>query len=192
MRKRQKGIRTNTLMTGFIVLIMITSVLGYMWGSSRTKLNYNGYNFYQQENNQFMLRVNDKKIIFNYYPSELEWINATAGISELFSTPMVYITYEPNSTYAEAFAEAQFNLARILDEVKSVYAQNAFTSETDYDIPVIACSNATALIPVIRFEKTNKTGILKEGACVRVGGEKRQEILMAHERLAYIILGVMD
>jgi hypothetical protein len=171
---------------------MVMSVFGYMWGSARTKMSYNGFKFYQLENGNYMINVNGKNIIFNYYPGDLENINATKGLRNLFTGPMVYATSDINSTYAEAIAEVQFNLGRVLDEITGTYVQNAFTSKTEHNLPAVTCENASMVIPVIIFEKSNITQITAEGTCIIVEAKARQDIGVLYERILYSIIGVME
>ncbi len=192
MKKKDKGFNKKLIMPLFIVFIMVMSVFGFMWGSSRKKMEYNGFKFIQLENGGFMLKIDNSKVIFNYYPSELEWLNTTKGIKDLFNTPMVYVTYDPNSTHAETIAQIHFNIAQLLDETKGIYVQNAFTSETEHDIPVITCKNATLSVPVVKIEKANTTEITLEDWCVVVKAKDKQEMFGAYERLLYSILGVME
>lgn len=192
MRKKDKGFRAELIMPLFIVIIMVMSVFGYMWSSSRTKLDYNGHKFYQLEDGRFMLSLEGKRIAFSYYPSELEWINASSGIGSLLSAPIVYITSEYNSTLSETFAEVKFSLAQMIQDHRGAYAQNAFTEPTEYSLPVITCMNSTPNTPVIFVERANATEIVIENSCVVMRGRNRQELVRAYERIVYSILGVMD
>lgn len=192
MRKKEKGFRKGLLLPLFVVFIMVMSVFSYMLGSSRTRLTYNGFKFYQLENGGFMLNINNNRVMFSYSPQELERINTTAGIKNLFNTPMVYFTYAQNSTYAETIAEMQFNFAQLMDSIKGTYVQNAFTAETEFDIPAITCKNATLTVPVILFEKAKTTEIMLDDECIVVKAKNRQEMSMAYERLLYSIIGVME
>ncbi len=192
MRKKQKGFRKELLMPLFIALIMVMSVFGYMWGSSKTKMTYNEFKFYQLENNNYMFKINGKSVVFNYYPEDLEQINSTKGLKKLFAGPMVYATSDPNSPYAESIAEVQFNLGKILGEFKNIYVQNAFTSQTEYPLPVITCENASRVIPVITIEKSNTTQITAQGTCIIIEAKTKQDIIALYERLLYSILGVME
>jgi hypothetical protein len=191
MGKKEKGFNKKIIMPIFIVAIMVMSVFGYMWGSAKTRLTYNGYKFYGLENNNYMLKLDEKRFVFSYYPSELEGIDADEGIGRLFNTPITYATYDANSTYAEEIAQMQFGLGQILKEAKGIYVQNAFTSETEYGLPAVTCANATSSVPVIFFQKTNFTGLTEEQGCVTASGRNKQEMLMVYERLLYTILGVM-
>ena len=192
MRKKEKGFRKELVLPLFVILIMVMSMFGYMWGSSRARTTYNGFAFIQLENGLFRLRLGDILIDFNNYPSGIEWINASRGVGGMFSTPMVYVTYDSGSEYAETMAEMHYNIAELLDKVKGIYAQNAFTSETEHNIPVITCENATFAVPVISIEKANSTEIILEDNCIIVNAKNRQEMLMAYERLLYSIFGVME
>lgn len=192
MKKKDKGFNTKLILPLFIVFILVTSMFGFMWSGSKTKVEYKGFKFVQLETGRFMLNIGNSRIAFNYFPSELEWINVSRQIKSLLSTPMVYLTSNPNSTYAETIAQLQFSFAQLLDETRGIYVQNAFTAETEYGIPVVTCENATSSVPVIMIEKSNSTEITLDQNCIVVNAKDRQEMFMAYERLLYSIFGVME
>ena len=192
MRKKDKGFKANLALPIFIVFILVTSMFGYMWSGASTKLDYNGFKFLQLEDNSFLFNTGGSRIAFNYFPSEIEWINASPITAGLFATPMVYITSNPESEYLEIMAQIQFNFAQLLSDNLNIYAQTSFTSENEYGLPVVTCKNATLNVPVIHFEMSNSTNIDTDGACIKVMGKNRPEMFMAYERLLYIILGVME
>ncbi|MBN2111945.1 hypothetical protein JW707_02485, partial [Candidatus Woesearchaeota archaeon] len=151
-----------------------------------------GFKFYGMEEGGFLLRLDENRILFNYYPSELEWISAPKGIGSLFNAPMIYAASDYNSVYNETFAQIKFNLAQNLFELKYIYVQNSFTTETEYSLPVITCRNATQSVPVLYFEKSNSTEITYEDYCITVKVKSREESVAAYERLLYSAFGVMD
>lgn len=193
MRKKQdKGFRKALIMPLFIIAIMIMSVFGYMFGSSSTKLTYNDFKFYTLEEGGIMLKLDDNRIRFNYYPTELEWLNAPKGIGNLFNVPMIYVTSDYNSLYNETISQIKFNLAQNVGEFKGVYVQNSFTAQTEFDLPVVTCSNASASVPVIHFERSNETKISYANYCVTIKLKNREEAIAASERILYSALGVME
>ena len=192
MPKKQKGFRKEIIMPIFIVVIMVMSVFGFMWGSGKTKLNYNGAKFYQLDTGSFLLKINNYNAAFSYYPSELELLEMPAGASALFSTPMFYTTSEYNSTFKETIEQVKFNIAEIMGETLEIYVENAYTAETEYDTSVITCADATPSVPVIYIKRSNITEISLDNNCVTILAANRQEMFMAYERLVYSILGVMQ
>ncbi len=192
MPKKQKGFRKEVIMPIFIVVIMVMSVFGFMWGSGKTKLNYNGAKFYQLDTGSFLLKINNYNAAFSYYPSELELLEMPAGASALFSTPMFYTTSEYNSTFKETIEQVKFNIAEIMGETLEIYVENAYTAETEYDTSVITCADATPSVPVIYIKRSNITEISLDNNCVTILAANRQEMFMAYERLVYSILGVMQ
>ena len=191
-KKEQKGFRKELILPLFIVFILVMSVFGYMFGSSRTRYTHNDFKFYSMETGGFLLKLEDGRIVFNYFPTEIAWINTTKGIGNVFNAPMIYATSHYNSLYNETISQVKFNLAQNLGDMKGVYVQNAFTTKTEYDIPLITCENATPSLPVVFFERSNSTGISYQNNCVSVRARSREEIIAAYERLLYSIFGVME
>jgi len=192
MRKKESGFNAKILLPLFVVFILVTSMFGYMFGSSKTRVDYNNHKFYQTETGNYILNSENIRIEFNNFPENLEWINATSGISTIFSTPMIYTTSNPESSQKNTIAEISFNLGQLLEETNQIYILNSFTSEGDHTLPIVTCANATFSVPVIEIKKSNSTEIIKEGTCVILKARNRQEMFMAYERLVYIILGVME
>ena len=192
MAKKEKGFRKELIMPLFIVFIMVMSVFGYMWGSGRTKLNYNGFKFYALENGGFMLKMDDYNAAFNYYPSELELVEIPSSAKSIFKAPMFYTTSDYNSTFKETIDEVKFNIAQVIGSDSGTFVKNAYTSETEYDTDVITCADATPSVPVIYIMRSNSTSITLENSCVTIKAVNRQEMFMASERLVYSILGVME
>ena len=192
MRKKDKGFNTKLILPIFVVFILVTSMFGFMWSGSNTKIEYRGFKFTRLDTGVFRISIENRVIEFRYFPSELEWINSSGGIKESFDTPMVYFTSNPGSDYKEQMAEMHKHISEVLWETREVYVQNAFTSESEYNLPVITCENATLSVPVIMIGKSNSTEILLEQNCIVVNTENRQELFMAYERLLYIVFGVMD
>ncbi len=192
MAKIDKGFNTKLILPIFIVFILVTSMFGFMWSGSNTKVEYKGFKFTRLDTGMFRLKVENIVVEFRYFPSELEWINSSGGIGERFDTPMIYFTSNPDSDYKEQIAEMHKHFNELLDETRGIYVQNAFTSESEYNLPVITCENATLAVPVISMEKSNSTEIILDQNCIVVNGKNRQEMLMAYERLLYIIFGVTE
>ena len=195
MRKKDNGFNAKIALPLFVVFILVTSMFGYMWGSSKTRVDYGSFAFYQSEDGSYILKYGSARISFNNFPANLEWINATEGIGAVFSTPMFYVSSDPESSQAEAIAGISFSLGRLMGEVSNIYVQNSFISEGEHVLPVITCSNATIFTPVVLVENSNSTGpteIVKQGSCIILSAKNRQEMYMAYERLVYIIMGVME
>jgi len=191
MRKKETGFNAKLILPLFIVFILVTSMFGYMWSGANTKLDYKGFNFVKLESGSYLLNTAGNRIAFNYFPSELEWINASPIIPGLFATPMAYVSSDVDNDYIESIAQMKFSFAQIMDETMGMYVQNSFTSENDFNLSVVTCKNATMSVPVIILQRANSTELDTEGSCIKISGKNKQELFMAYERLLYTIFGVM-
>ena len=85
MRKEKKNVLSKNVMTIFIVIIMVGSVIGYMFGrGTEDSLKYNGYKFLRRDS-RFILRVDKAEFEFDYFPSSVEDINVDSEILSKFS-----------------------------------------------------------------------------------------------------------
>ena len=66
-----------------------------------------------------------------------------------------------------------------------------FTTENEYNIPVITCADATPTVPVLYFQRTNETKVYREGSCIILEAATDFDLLRLKDRILYGIFGVM-
>lgn len=186
------------IMSLFICAIMILSVIGFVLvdysSGEETKKTYNGYKFIRTQNG-WKGNINGEKITFNYLPDQTEDINITPQAkTQLQTTPILAITYDPNSKWAQDYGALQYYLEQTLNS-QTRYLLRAVTNNTKYPtIPQITCKNATSQLPVavLTMNTTqDKTQMNYANNCLTITATKTNEIYRATDRLIYIILGVM-
>lgn len=189
--KREK--KKRLYMSLFIVVIMTLSVLGYMIGSGfedQTKFNYNDFKF-TQINNRWTTKINNKDVVFDYPPFQVENINVTTSIIEkIKNSPQIDTTSDFNSTFKEIIALAQFGLAQTL-AINNQFLRSGFTTKNEFDLPVITCDNATTFVPVLIFQKSNETIIYEENNCIILKAKSNQDLIALKDRLLYGVFGII-
>jgi len=185
----------KVLVSLFIAGIMILSTLGvildYQSGGSN-KMEYNGYKF-EQMYDGIQTKINGQKFILTYFPEQLEHINVSAEAKQMLKNMQVFaITYDTESEYKESFAEQQFNLAEKLAIIDK-YVISGVTNNTGMEqIPVITCSNATNVMPVILFQEGITTNMTLKNNCLTINIGSMYEAPQAGDLLFYQITGVMN
>ncbi len=184
--KKQKN-RSVVYIAVFVGLIMILSVIGFLWsGESGSGYKYNGFGF-SYENGKWSTRISNKILSFDYLPEDMENLDVPLEAKEIISnSKLLYITSPEN--ISEETALAKYELMKGL-ETESRYVVNAVSEENDNGIPVINCENATIFSPVIRIAESNNNGSINlNNNCITLEGKPD----LVSERLIYSVYGVME
>jgi hypothetical protein len=175
-----------------IAIIMVSSILGYMFGSDDANTyKYNKITFYQK-NLAWAAKISNKDYEFNYFPDTIDYINVSSGIvSRIKSTFQLDCTYDLNDTHAQDLALAQQYIELTLMQSNSIYVRKAATAQNKYNLPVLTCKNATSAVPVIYLRIANETKIYSEDNCIIAQGRDGADILRVKDRILFGVLGVI-
>ncbi len=192
--KRQKRIRA--FVSFFIAFIMVTSIIGFMWGGDEDDgptFEYNGFKMTRGAN-QFSLKLEDKIYDFDYAPYQVEDIEVGVGVIErLSSSKMFYMTFDPFQEDLTALDYVRFEIAPLLNDNFGIYASDAvLENNTIYTLPIITCSDATPFVPVMQFIENNETKIEMNGNCITATARKDIDYIMLKDRIIYGLLGVIE
>jgi hypothetical protein len=192
MRKERNNKLVRNLATAFIVILMVGSVIGYMFGrSSEESFKYNGHKFLVR-GNKFGLKVNKADIEFDYFPSSVEDINVSSEIlSKLLNKIEIDSTYDNNSKWKEGISVAQYDLEKYFNAI-GAYFVKGLTAENDFGMPVIECDTTTNNVPVIYFKDSNQTKIWIENNCIIAEAKSETDFIRIKDRLIYGLLGVIE
>lgn len=173
----------------FLALIMVTSIIGFIFGDNPSGVvRYKNLKF-TQLNQGWKVKYEGRDYIFSFEPNSLEQINISDSI-KFDNLLELDVTYDVNSTYKEAMAQSIFELSNILSQ-RGVFVRAGFTSNSSYNLPIITCEDATQGVPVIYYSASNKTSISMSGNCIMLESEDSYSFLLLTNRLAYRILGIM-
>ena len=160
--------KTQLFLAIFIIFIMITSVIGFLYTSDDNfSLNQNN-NGLKQENldfsfttdGRYVININGNKIIFDYLPNDLKEVNV-----EIIQKDKIYLLYDPNqedSNLNYILSKLFYNL-RNLDIITNLACNKE--QECPSDIPIKDCNS-----DAFYFKKSNLTNIYKENDCVVIEG----------------------
>ena len=189
--KTEKNKNKALVWTIFVALIMITSVIGFLYVSQGEEagITYNDHKF-ARKNNMFSYEQDGKEFLFRYFPNELESISNLTDLSGL-KKPMIYLTFDPNSTLVQPIDLLRFELSNDLPNL-NVYLKQGVTSESDtYSLPVIDCKDASSGTPVIKIVKANETSITKEDNCFLFSAKNDYDLARQKDLIVYILLGII-
>lgn len=185
----------QTLAALFIIGVMVFSTFGFILsestGNAQT-FSYKGKAFVLTEEGLFTL-INGKKVFFTSLPDRLENIAVENSVKKLFKeTPVITISYNPNSEDAELLGYAQFSFEDRSIKIGKPIVINALTNSTGYSLPEMNCANATQTSPILVFEKSNETSAQLKNDCVTIKYSSQQDLFEVVDKLVYIVAGVLE
>jgi hypothetical protein len=185
---RQEKNRSIIYVTIFIALIMVLSVIGFLWGGSgKEQYRYGKFSF-SYENGEWKTNLGGKQLAFKHLPYETLNITVPEGAkSYLSNARMVYISYDPSEN-REELALVQFNLGKNL-ETMGRFVVNALSTENQNNAPVITCQNSTQAVPVIIIKKNRDfDSISLNNSCIILEGNPT----LVADRLVCSLYGITD
>jgi hypothetical protein len=178
----------------FIVFIMVSSVIGYMFGSGGAeKYEYNDHSFIKRNNNEWLLKYNGENLIFNLFPEQVEDIEVNFDVSEaLGGKAEIDTTFDPDDELAEAIALAQYTFSEVITKTSDSFVMVGMTEENEFDLPIINCEDATDKVPVLYFKKSDSTSVELEDNCIIIEAKSAIDILAVKDRILYGLLGIIS
>jgi hypothetical protein len=190
--KKEEPRSKKVLWAIFITVLFVGSYFGFnMANGGNTASSYNGFTF-QQKGNKIVTKVSGKEASFSFLPTQLEGLNMSKNISDtILATKIVMMTSDADSNFTQSIAQAKYELKTELLSFYSLYAINAFTTNTSYGLPVSTCGNASVIAPVIYFKESNITKATLADSCIILEARTQTEVIALKDRLMYQILGIM-
>lgn len=187
--EKKKILSKSTIFAIIIVALMTLSGIGYMWEGSG-KLRYNDFKFKVMEDS-VTTNIDGTNVEFFILPQQAESINASKeAVWMVRNAKMVYLTSDYGSRFNESIARAQYSLQTSLEK-EGVYALYAFTTKTEFEMPIVTCANSTTFVPVIYFTNSSETAISYENNCIIFGTESSNGFMALRDRLLYGFYGIM-
>jgi hypothetical protein len=188
-RKKDKKNLSMVFVSVFIALILVTSILGYIFqDTSQTAIKYNGQKF-TYTNNMWRTKYEDTTYYFTYHPSDIEHLNLSGSVN-LDNLMEIDITYDDDSEDKELMGAAAFELSTILSH-KNIFLRQGFTSNNTFDAPIITCADATPFVPVILLSESNVTQGTVVNNCIIIESQDQSSFMAYIDLIAYKILRIM-
>jgi hypothetical protein len=184
-KERHKKSHKKLIWAGIIVLILVSSALGYMWqgGGGESGGNvYGGYEFVKTESG-WASYINGQYVGFDYLPDELEEIEFDVFPIIKSKAYLAFDASEKDSNVDYSIRK----LAGVLTLVGIKPVLSCYEEENCPDIPLVDCDNE---FPVIKFKKGDEVKVTKEGSCLIIEGDTIG-MSKAVDRLSYSLLGIM-
>ena len=189
---KKKRLNKNAVMALFIVLIMTSSILGFVWTNITTdNYTYKGHKF-KLQGDSFTLTINGQKINTNYLPTEIEHIQVSEEVkTKIKGAPMFYLSFNPESENIEYIDRTRFELTNEIQKT-NIYAISGKTiNSTSYNLPIITCENATAYVPVILLKDSNTTEFSLKDDCIIAESSSKEGFIALKDIIIYTIFNII-
>lgn len=180
--------KSNIVFSIFIAVIFLASgLLIFVGDGSPSGGDYNGFKI-ETSLEGYILKFNDKKILFAYHPKELENISVSGSFANLSDVGIVSLV----SNSFENFSLSTYFTSSILEDVGKNTITGFSNADHNTNLRTFSCKDSSPSNVVIIFEKSENEKIVVENFCVRVlGNNERIGIRLSH-RVIYGILEVID
>lgn len=170
----------------FTIIIMVGGGVGIFANRLDTNetYSYGEYDFTRTQG-QWYTEIDGQRFGFMHHPDEVEDINYTER-----DLSQVYLTFDINSDAEVSLKETQSYMADRLNKM-GVRVAHGLLTETEHNVPVITCENATSATPVFVFEQADEPSLSTEGDCIHVKGFATSGMVRMVDRMLYGELGVI-
>jgi hypothetical protein len=191
-KREAKRIRKNRMLIGAItIFVMLGGGLGIFASNLGTKENTVPYNdfIFEATNNGWMVNVDKERFYFPFHPLEVESIQLDDNAITFFKeSDNVLLSYDYYSQFSNTIANANYLFAENLAK-KGYGIGYGFNVETEFDIPLINCTNASEGNIVIIFKTSNDTYFELEDYCI-IGYSNSEEGF--YKLSSRILFGLMN
>ncbi|MFW5852424.1 MAG: hypothetical protein ACOCUR_00165 [Nanoarchaeota archaeon] len=217
--KDNPELQRNSLKLFFITIIVIAVLLASIFVVTRFMANRFEPNYYTYNGFSFMLDPNDDlwytefvindtlyPLPFHYSPRDLEDVGYNVDEQRLLSSEFIYLSLPPMEQFTDAdgrrLALAAVEVGKIIGTRNNIFnipARAVLSSEPeidyddeDFEAIVANCQNASQSVAVIMFRMSDVKSVYEESEnCYYVQGPTGRDVMMAADRLAYGLLGIM-
>ena len=161
--------KSNLLLVIFIVFIMITSAIGFIYSPeddndlNQNLISYKGFNFERTTDNRFVTNINGNQVVFDNNPVSLD--NFTLPNFQI-TQDKLYLIFNPG----EKDNSLEYSMSKIayILQIKGVRTILACSKEENCpeQLPIKDCSNEA-----FYFKKNNLTNIYKDNNCIVLQGD---------------------
>ena len=195
MRRARDAVKGKKFMVYLMGIVMVGSVFGVVFfgfGTSggTSEIEYNDFKFVNK-GAYWSTIVDKREAIFTYLPGDVEDVTVdNILIDRLKNKVEIDVTSDFNGTFAQEISLASYNMIITLNNF-DLFIRQGFTTENDYNFPVITCRDSTSVVPVIYFKSSNETKVYLENDCIIAESSTQIDFERIKDRLVYGMLGII-
>ncbi len=188
MRRRDEKSKGGMYIAVFIAFIMISSVIGYMWGQNAPDVQtgsstYNEFSFIKTQNG-WSTKIDGITTEVRFHPAEVEAISFSQNEHALLLKGPIYVSYNPLDENVEMLALAQFELANVLAK-KNIQVIPSMSEKNEFGITLANCDTKGTVL-LLDFDNAT-TSITTSGTCIQAKGNP----LEIKDRILYDLYGII-
>ena len=161
--------KSNLILVIFIIIIMVSSVIGFIYSPSnnndlnQNSIDYKGFNFQLTTDNRYVININGNNIIFDNNPSALEDINIP---DFQITQDKIYLIFNPEERDDNLdYSMSKLYLTLQVKEIRPVLACSKEEGCAN-ELPIKDCSSES-----FYFKKSNITNVYKDNNCIVLEGD---------------------
>ena len=161
--------KSNLFLVIFIIFIMVTSAIGFIYSPSdnnalnQNTIEYKGFKFALTTDNRYATEINGNQVIFDNAPSTLENIKLPDFQITQDKVYLIFVPEERDNNLDYSISKLYFTM-----QVKGIRAVLACSKEENCpsELPVKDCNSEA-----VYFKKSNLTNIYKDSNCIILEGD---------------------
>jgi hypothetical protein len=181
--EKKKTSRKQLLIGGVMILVMVTSVIGYAFNreekSDTSKIIYNGFEF-TKESGFWNVNVGNFQFSFLFSPEETEKINSGLNLLSNYEDKPLYI-YSENSEAGTEIYRNMFYQSQIVQRMQNACIAGEKCAD---DVPVKTCTDNFIII-----REGNSSSVTQQDNCVFIEGNSENLTRLA-DGFLFKIVGV--
>lgn len=187
--------KKKIVVTWFMAIIMVSSILGFIMVSQNNPENNLDYNKFKIISGKvgYVTSLEGKKALMTVnHPTSVETIEIESQVWNLFSKARVVgVTYNQSDERADSLAGAQFVLEQNLPGALNVFVQRGLLNASGTDLLNMSCQDAKDGFPVVLLKVGDGTRARLDGSCVLVEGIVGADVQRVVDRILFGLAGVM-
>lgn len=194
-KMKDKSDKKKKIMVYFMGFIMISSIFGVIFfgfssGGSTSSIKYGTYKF-TRSGNIWTTKLSGLDAVFSFLPMDVEFMDVEQeAINMLKGRIQLDVTADLNDTLIQSIALAHFQMKSSLG-IFNIFLRDGFTTNNEFNLPVIKCQDSNPNVPVIYFKEGNFTRIYSDEDCVIVESNNGVDFIRAKDRIVYGILDII-
>lgn len=197
LRKEENKIFSKrNIISFFIILIMVSSILAIWQGSTSSDTSIPDYNNHkvQLTKNYYIIASDFGKVYGYTYPSSLEAIPLqNSYVQYLLSSDELFILFYPQDENIPVVEVLRSELGqRDFPGLGKTVGFALTTANETYQYPVLSCTETSLPTLYLHTLNTTSASIYQNQGCIVLEAATWQELVELKDRLVYTMYGVME
>ncbi len=188
MARKEKNTKYMVYIMAFLMISSVFAVMFYGFSDQGDTISYGKFKFNKQERG-WTLNTKVQTYTLDYLPQEVEVFNVSEDIANKLKGALeIDVTSKVDDKNIDNIGYAEYSIATNLPQK---FIRVGFITNSSYEAPIVTCSDATSIVPVIYFVTGNETKIIEENNCIIAQSRDEFGFVRIKDRLLYAVIGVI-